>query len=105
LFDAVQHLQRAGVALGHQALDVAGVEVARRQLLGQELCRRLDAACTAAAQVADVELGRLAVEVAHRQPDAAQVLEGVVGGQHAVQVAGARQHRGLRCRAGARRTG
>jgi hypothetical protein len=40
----VEHLQRAGVALGHQALDVAGVEVARGQLLGQELRGAFDLA-------------------------------------------------------------
>ena len=91
----VQHLQRARVALLHQALDVAGVELARGQLLGEELRRTLDLATTRAAQVADVELGRLAVEVPHGQRDAAQVLEGVVGGQHAVEVGAAREHRAL----------
>ena len=92
----IQHLQRAGVAFLHQTLDVAGVELARGQLFGQELRRAFHPAAACAAQVADVQRGRFAVEMAHGQGDAAQVLEGVVRGEHAVQVGAARQHRALR---------
>ena len=97
--DAVEHLQRAGIAFGHQALDVAGVEVAGGEFLGQELVGAFDAAAlavgAAVAQVGDVELRCLAVERPHRRTDAAEVLEGVVGGQHAVEVGSTRQHGAL----------
>ena len=94
----VQHLQRARIALVHQAFDVAGVELARGQFLGQELRRAFHAPAApipGCAQVADVELRRLAVQVAHGQADAAQVLERVVGGEHAVGVGRAREHGAL----------
>ena len=92
----IQHLQGAGVAFLHQALDVAGVELARGQLFGQKLRCAFHPAAACAAQVADVQRGRFAIEMAHGQGDAAQVLEGVVRGQHAVQVGAAREHRALR---------
>ena len=82
----VQYFQGAGIAFGHQALDVAGVELAGGQLPRQELAGALHTAAARGAQVADVELGCLAVQVAHGQADTTQVLKRIVGGEHAVQI-------------------
>ena len=71
------------------------MEVARGQLVGEKARGIFDLAAATAAQVGDVQLRRLAIQVAHRLGDAAQVLERVVGGEHAVEVRAARQYRAL----------
>ncbi len=90
----VEHFQAAGVALALHRGDPLRAEVAPAQLAGEEL-RGGRGARLALAQVGDVQRRAGAVEVAYRQRQAAEVLERVVGGEHAVERRGAREDRRL----------
>ena len=93
IIGGIQHLQGAGIAFGHQAFDVAGVKLAGGQFFRQKLRRIFNPTIAATPQIADVKRRCFAVQLAHRQSNATQVLKRIVGGQHAVKIRRARQHR------------
>ncbi|MNX56114.1 hypothetical protein D3C86_868990 [compost metagenome] len=98
----LEHLQRAAVALGLLRLDPLRVQVARLHLARDGAGGGVGAHGRAVAQVLHVQRRVLAREMAHGQRDAAQVLERVVVGQHAVEVGGARHQRRIDLREVAR---
>ena len=94
IVDRLRDLHRARIALLLEAGDPVRVQRAGAHLVGQEPAGRDDPRGRIA-QVGNMELGAPAIEVAHGERQAAEIFEGVVGGEHAVQPRGAGQHRAL----------
>ena len=88
-----KHLQRAAVALGLLRGDPLRVQVAGLHFFGNRTAGALSDDLSRVAQVLHVQGRVFAGELAYGLRHAAQVLEGVVTGQHTVGVGGAGQQR------------